>query len=251
MNQLGRFELIRRVLNHGALVKLNLNDPLFFGDIDSRTDLWFSALERYAARVRDSAESIDLASPGYPPAVRPVVDLANGMITHVTCTGNSRVVVRPAADLVIYRTWEATPRDRVLQAILAGTDVTTIPGLPVWLSPDDLAALGFPDYGVHVASSHGAWVLYCAEGVDTVLSADGSLYQDYEYDLGTPQWMAKAPAPLKDEIRRYLPFVEGPPATESHNVTIVTVDSAGRPVADSPSASRPAVPLTDEPELSR
>ena len=38
---------------------------------------------------------------------------------------------------------------------------------------------------------------------------------------------------------------------EAHNVTIVTVDSAGRPVADSPSASRPAVPLTDEPELSR
>lgn len=114
LNSLGRFELVRRVLKHTAVLNLReeiLHRPLWDPVVFQAT------LPEYARLLREAQQRATI--PGFPIPVLPVVDIANQVVTHTTCTGNTVVEVTSGDSLFIMREWQDTPRDRVLKAIMS------------------------------------------------------------------------------------------------------------------------------------
>ncbi len=194
LNNIGRFELVRRVLNHVAVIDLYENADLIYGQGN-----FAARLEQYARLVREAhARTTDEA---YPSPVMPVIDLAHLMISHTSCTGNTKIKVTEDM-LDIDRVWNGGARDRVLQAIMHGDDLPD--EARVYITKDDLVDTGKFDSKEHfVTMAHGEWALYTGEGYD-VLYTTSKVYKEFDYGMYEDGWMGHAPVKLIDEVQKVL-----------------------------------------------
>lgn len=206
LNQLGRFELARRVLNHAAVVDITadvLYRPL-------RSEKAFeTALVEYGwllrrALLRESNNAI----PGFPEPVLPIVDMARLEVSHVTCTGNTQLRVTQDR-LSILRNWDDSARDRVLDALQWHAELPTEARL--FLEPDALGAIGMDEpIGHCLLRLHGELALY-REGVPTnyyeVLYTEDGIYRDVEHDFGDANWMKSASPALRELLYQHRTWI--------------------------------------------
>ena len=202
MNALLRFELARRLFNHAAV--LPLSSPILAMDLTPET------LVAYAAALREiQATYVDPAS-SMPVPVLPVVDLATLTVSHVTCTGHTRIAVDHAGDFRVLRMVSTEPEQAGRDALLHALFATTWDGDPRWtlfLRPTEWATVGVTSLGPspRLVSRHlGQWVLVRDRNdVDTVRVADGEgvrIYHDPEFTPDESDWMRMLPNPLRTAI---------------------------------------------------
>lgn len=94
MHPIDKFEAARRSLGHAALLR-----PEDIADIRAAESDPLEALILFAERLRD-ARDCHMAEFGHVIPIAPVlpsVDVADMQVTHVTCTGNTRLVLLPPA----------------------------------------------------------------------------------------------------------------------------------------------------------
>lgn len=206
LNQLGRFELARRVLNHAAVVDITAD--VLHRPLDSEK-AFESALVEYGRllRIALTRELRQDTIHGFPEPVLPVVDLAHLEVSHVTCTGNTRLIVLPDGFGII-RGWNGSPRDRLLDVLQWGAELPV--EAPLFLDEDALRSTGL-DIGHCLLRLHGELALY-RQGAPTnyyeVLYTEDGVYRDMEYDFGEAGWMHTAPEALKERLAQHRGWIE-------------------------------------------
>lgn len=192
MNVLGEFELVRRILNHEAVLPLAEFPALLLDPIES-SEAWVASLITYAVAVKTVARRAAVQWPTFPAPVIPVVDIANERVTHTTCTGNTHIVCTRTQELRVSRSWNSSLRDTMLSAVLHGT-IMKQPKAPLFFDDATLAVIGYDVDGQCVARCHGELAVYAFDAdAGTMLITPTAVFRDYEHNMTSMQWMAHAP----------------------------------------------------------
>lgn len=201
LNQLGRFELARRVLNHHALVDIKAE---VLNRLIGTHESFESALVEYARLLRESF--VRENDPQFPAPVLPVVDLAALHVRHTTCTGNTVIRVSPDR-LSIFRHWDDSPRDRVLEALHWNEALPDFAAL--FLDEEALRATGM-NPGRCLLRLHGELAVYrkgSKENYYEALYTGYGVFTDFEHDFDEPDWMHAAPAIVRERVAQHKSWI--------------------------------------------
>lgn len=203
MNDLGRFELIRRVLNHEAILPIVAGDALLF-DIDRMVDGQY-AMAEYAGRLRSISARIRDEWPTFPEASLPVVDIAGMVIRHQSV--NKRLDIRLAftetgTNLTVTGLSYDSKMDRVIRSIL-NNDMEYNHLSTLYLDEAVLRAIGWEFHQTCLMRLHGTAAIY-KKRRETILYTKDGWYVDAEHGYLDEDWMPEANRETVRHVQQYM-----------------------------------------------